>query len=394
MPRPLWKGSISFGLVNIPVTLHGAVTPETLRFRQIDRRSKAPVKEKRVSERTGQEVPWDDVVKGYEYEDGRYVLLEDDELRQANVKATQTIDIVQFARREEIDPLYFETPYYVAPTKGGAKGYALLREALRSSDRVGIAKVVVRFRQHMAALMPEGRLLVLELLRYGHEIRDAADLEVPGDDLTEIGVGPREVAMAELLVQSMEEPWRPQEFHDEYRDARAAAHRREGAGGRRAGRGGERGGAGGRGRRGDRHHGAPEAQRGAGRRRSGVGRRRREGVVGTGGRQATQAGVSADADSLGEYRRKRRFEKTPEPAGEAPGSPGPAGGGRRLARRRAGGARLRDPQARRPPPALRPAAGAGRRPEELGGAQRAQPGPVPEAPGDARRGPSDRLRPL
>jgi len=219
MPRPLWKGSISFGLVNIPVTLHGAVTPETLRFRQIDRRSKAPVKEKRVSERTGQEVPWDDVVKGYEYEDGRYVLLEDDELRGANVKATQTIDIVQFARREEIDPLFFETPYYVAPGKGGAKGYALLREALRESDRVGIAKVVVRFRQHVAALMPQGRLLVLELLRYGHEIRDAADLEVPGDDLAEIGVGPREVAMAETLVQSMEEPWRPQEFHDEYRDA-------------------------------------------------------------------------------------------------------------------------------------------------------------------------------
>ena len=219
MPRPLWKGSISFGLVNIPVTLHGAVSPETLRLRQIDRRSKTPVKEKRVSERTGKEVPWDDVVKGYEYEDGRYVLLEDDELRQANVKATQTIDIVQFARREEIDPLYFETPYYVAPGKGGAKGYALLRAALRESDRVGIAKVVVRFRQHMAALMPEGRLLVLELLRYGHEIRDAGDLEVPGDDLAEVGVSPREVAMAETLVASMEEPWDPMEHHDEYRDA-------------------------------------------------------------------------------------------------------------------------------------------------------------------------------
>jgi DNA end-binding protein Ku len=219
MPRPLWKGSISFGLVNIPVTLHGAVNPETLRFRQIDRRSNTPVKEKRVSERTGQEVPWDDVVKGYEYEDGRYVLLEDAELRQANVKATQTIDIVQFARREEIDPLYFETPYYVVPGKGGAKGYALLRAALRESDRVGIAKVVVRFRQHMAALMPEGRLLVLELLRYGHEIRDAADLEVPGDDLAEVGVSSREVAMAETLVASMEEPWEPMEHHDEYRDA-------------------------------------------------------------------------------------------------------------------------------------------------------------------------------
>ena len=219
MPRPLWKGSISFGLVNIPVTLHGAVSPETLRFRQIDRRSKTPVKEKRVSERTGKEVPWDDVVKGYEYEDGRYVLLEDDELRHANVKATQTIDIVQFARREEIDPLYFETPYYVAPGKGGAKGYALLRAALRESDRVGIAKVVVRFRQHMAALMPEGRFLVLELLRYGHEIREAGDLEVPGDDLAEVGVSPREVAMAETLVASMEEPWDPMEYHDEYRDA-------------------------------------------------------------------------------------------------------------------------------------------------------------------------------
>jgi DNA end-binding protein Ku len=154
MPRPLWKGSISFGLVNIPVTLQTAVSADGLHFRQIDSRTKSPVREKRVSETTGEEVPWEAVVKGYEYEDGRFVLLDDEELRQANVKATQTIDIVQFVRREEIDTLYFETPYYVLPGKGGDKGYALLRQVLRESGRVGIAKVVLRFRQHVAALLP------------------------------------------------------------------------------------------------------------------------------------------------------------------------------------------------------------------------------------------------
>jgi DNA end-binding protein Ku len=219
MPRPLWKGSISFGLVNIPVTLHRATASSGLRFRQIDRRSKSPVREKRVSERTGQEVPWEDVVKGYEYEDGRVVLLEDAELQQANVRATQTIDIVQFTRADEIDPLYFEMPYYLLPGKGGAKGYALLRETLRKTGRVGIAKVVIRFRQHVAAVLPRGKLLVLELLRYGHELRDAGELEPAEEDPAVAAVNPREVAMAEMLVESMEEPWRPEAFHDEYRDA-------------------------------------------------------------------------------------------------------------------------------------------------------------------------------
>jgi DNA end-binding protein Ku len=219
MPRSIWKGTISFGLVNIPVNLYSAVDRgNELHFRQLDRRSLSPVKEKRVNETTGDEVPWEEITKGYEYEDGRFVVVDPEELRQASPEATQTIDIVQAVRREEIDPAYFDTPYYLAPQKSGRKGYALLRETLRRSGRVAIARVVIRTKQYLAALMPVGDVIMLDVLRYAYEIRDAEELDLPGDDLDAIGVSDKEVQMAEQLVKAIEEPWQPEDHRDTYRD--------------------------------------------------------------------------------------------------------------------------------------------------------------------------------
>lgn len=218
MPRPIWKGSISFGLVNIPVGLYTAAERDTLRFRQIDRRSRAPVRQKRVSEATEEEVPWTDVVKGYEDRPGHFVLLDDEDFLRANVKATQTIEIVQFSPAEQITPAFFETPYFVAPDKAGVKGYALLRETLRRAGLAGIAKVVIRSRQHVAALLPQDGVMVLELLRYAHELRDPAELEVPGAEAEQLGVSQKELELAATLVDAMREPWRPEAFRDEYRD--------------------------------------------------------------------------------------------------------------------------------------------------------------------------------
>jgi DNA end-binding protein Ku len=215
MARAFWKGSISFGLVEIPVTLRPALQSDDLSFTLLNRKDFAPVGYKRYDKSTGREVSWDQIVRGYEYEPDEYVVLSDDELRSANAKATQTVEIVEFVEGAEIDPLYFDTPYYVEPQKRGSKSYALLREALRKSGKVGIARVVLRTRQHVAALLVRGEALVLNLLRYAHELRPAADLDVPAKAT---GVSPREVHMAEQLIDGMAASWRPEEFRDEYRD--------------------------------------------------------------------------------------------------------------------------------------------------------------------------------
>jgi DNA end-binding protein Ku len=219
MARSIWKGAISFGLVSIPVNLYSAVDRgNELRFRQLDRRTLSPVKEKRVSEQTGDEVPWEEITKGYEYEDGRFVVVDPEELRAATPEATQTIDIVQSVNRDEIGPAYFDTPYYLAPQKSGRKGYALLRETLKRSGQVAIARVVIRTKQYLAAVMPVGDVLMLDVLRYAYEIRDPSELDVPGEDLEAIGVSDKEVQMAEQLVKAIEEPWRPETYRDTYRD--------------------------------------------------------------------------------------------------------------------------------------------------------------------------------
>jgi len=216
MARAFWKGSISFGLVEIPITLRPALENHDLSFTLLNRKDFAPVGYKRYDKSTGREVPWDQIVRGYEYEPDEYVVLSDEELRAANAKATQTVEIVAFVDGEEIDPLFFDTPYYVEPQKKGSKSYALLREALKKSGKVGIAKVVLRTRQHLAALIVRSGVLVLNLLRYAHEIRSAEELDVPA--ASDGKVSPREVHMAEQLIEGMSAEWKPEQFQDEYRD--------------------------------------------------------------------------------------------------------------------------------------------------------------------------------
>jgi len=218
MPRSLWKGAISFGLVNIPVILSSAENRNSFDLTMLDRRNMKPVGVKRYNKDTEKEVEWDDIVKGYEYEKERYVVLTDEDFKRANVKATQTVDIVAFVEAKEVAPIYFETPYYLAPDKRGEKGYALLRETLRTTNKIGIATVVIRTRQYLAALIPTGDVIVLNTLRYKNELMSAKDLEVPTGSVKAGGVSHREVEMAKKLVEEMTEPWKPEQYHDTYHD--------------------------------------------------------------------------------------------------------------------------------------------------------------------------------
>lgn len=216
--RPFWKGAISFGLVNIPVALYPVESKQKLTFRLLDRRDFSPVRYQRINEQSGKEVPWRDIVKGYEYEKGQYAVLSDADFERANVEATHTIEILSFVGAAEISPLYFDKPYYLAPQKNGEKGYALLREVLRRAGRVGIARMVLRSREYLAAVMVHDTVLIVNLLRFAHELRDARKLAVPKKDLKQLKITDREIAMAQQLVDSLEEPWQPEQFREQYRD--------------------------------------------------------------------------------------------------------------------------------------------------------------------------------
>ena len=219
MARAIWKGSISFGLVSIPVGLFSAETRDEISFRQLDKKNLSPVGYKKYNKQTGDEVEAEDIVKGYEYESDRYVLISDEDLKRANPEKTQTVDITDFVQLEEIDAEYYDKPYYLAPLKKqGAKAYALLREALKRSGKVGVAKVVIRTREYLSAVIPHGDVLVLEILRYPHEIRPTDDLEVPGDELEKLGVTDREVKMAEMLIEGMTAEFDPDKYKDTSRD--------------------------------------------------------------------------------------------------------------------------------------------------------------------------------
>lgn len=218
MPHSLWKGAISFGLVNIPVVLTSAENRNSFDLTMLDRRDMKPVGFKRYNKETEKEVGWDDIVKGYEYEKERYVVLTEEDFKRANVEATQTVDIVAFVDAEEVAPTYFETPYYLAPDKRGDKGYALLRETLKATNKIGVANVVIRTRQYLAALIPSGDVIVLNTLRYKNELKSAKDLEVPAGNLKASGVSPREIEMAKKLVEEMTEPWKPERYRDTYHD--------------------------------------------------------------------------------------------------------------------------------------------------------------------------------
>lgn len=218
MSRSLWKGSISFGLVNIPVLLYSAENRNSFDLTLLDRRDMKPVGFKRYNKTTGKEVAWEQIVKGYEYEKNRYVVLTDEDFRRANVKATQTIDILSFVRGEDISPTSFETPYFLAPDKRGEKGYALLRETLTKTGKAAIATVVIRTRQYIAAVIPWNEMMVLNTLRYANELRPTKELQIPANSLKTAGVTSRELEMATKLVEEMSERWKPAQYKDTYRE--------------------------------------------------------------------------------------------------------------------------------------------------------------------------------
>ena len=218
MARSMWKGAISFGLVHIPVEMYPAASDQGLDLSMLDRRDFAPIGFKRYNKATGKEVSWDDIVKGYEYSDGEYVVLTDEDLRRANPEATQTIDIIAFVNAEQVPLIYYEQPYYLAPGKGGDKVYALLRETLRDVGKIGIANVVIRVKQHLAALVCVGDTIVLNTLRYPDEIRPTDELKIPAADSKAAQVTEKELQMARALVEGMSEKWKPQQYHDTYRE--------------------------------------------------------------------------------------------------------------------------------------------------------------------------------
>ncbi|MBS0168999.1 MAG: Ku protein [Nitrospira sp.] len=218
MPRSLWKGAISFGLVHIPVVLYSAEDRNSFDLTMLDRRNMKPIGFKRYNKETGKDVGWDDIVKGYEYEKERYVVLTEEDFRRANVEATQTIDIVSFVDARDIDPIYFETPYFLAPDKRGDKGYALLRETLKKTDKAGIAMVVIRTRQYVCALLPADEAIVLNTLRYANELKSIKDIDLPAASLKSAGVSPREIEMATKLVEEMTDRWKPEAFRDTYHE--------------------------------------------------------------------------------------------------------------------------------------------------------------------------------
>lgn len=212
--RAIWKGSISFGLVNIPIALYPATRREDISFRQLRKSDLSPIRYKRVAETDEKEVPWEQIVKGYEYEKGQFVVVTEEELEKANVEATQSIDITDFVDLDEIDPMYFDKPYYLEPTKGGKKAYALLRDTLKDTNKVGIARVVIKTRQHLAAVKPHGDALVLELMHFPEEVLEPKDLDLPEKEQ----VGKKEMEMAKALVQTMSDKWEPDKYHDQYRE--------------------------------------------------------------------------------------------------------------------------------------------------------------------------------
>jgi DNA end-binding protein Ku len=211
--RPLWTGGISFGLIFIPVKLYSASKEVSLDFDLLEAKTLAPIRYARVSTSSGKEVPWDEIVKGYEYRKGDYVVIHDEDFEKANVRKSKTIDIVEFVNEDEVDAKFFEKPYYIEPAKEAKKTYALLVQALKRSKKIGIAKFVLREREHLAALKPDGEMLTLIQMRYKEELRSTKELDLPGG---EVHISAKEVDMALSLIEQMSEPFRAGEYKDEY----------------------------------------------------------------------------------------------------------------------------------------------------------------------------------
>jgi len=215
VPRPIWSGAISFGLVNVPVKLFSAISPKDVRFHQLDGRTNSRIRQKRVSTATGEEVPYEEIVKGYELRPDTYVTVTPEELDSLDPKATKTIDIEDFVDLDQIDPVYYDRPYYLVPDKGGAKPYALLRAAMHETNKVGIARLVLRTKQYLAAIRAKDEVLIIETMLYPDEIVPVDDLDVPGD---EVDVTDREEKMARQLIDSLTTDFDPSKYKDDYRE--------------------------------------------------------------------------------------------------------------------------------------------------------------------------------
>ncbi|WP_248319922.1 MULTISPECIES: Ku protein [unclassified Caballeronia] len=218
MPHMIWKGAISFGLVHVPVQLYPATQSEKVGFNLLDKRSMDPIGYKQINKNTGKDVTRDNIVRGFEYEKGKYVVMTDAEIRAANPESTQTVDILSFVDAPEISFLSLDTPYYLTPDRKGEKVYALLRDALKDTGKVGIASVVLHNKQHLAALIPVGPALALNTLRWGDEVRDFSQFTFPDEDTKKAGVTAKELDMAKRLIDDMSDSWDPTKYHDTFRD--------------------------------------------------------------------------------------------------------------------------------------------------------------------------------
>lgn len=218
MARPIWTGTLSFGLLNVPVSLMSGERKVDLQFRMLDSRDRKPIRFERVNADTGEEVPWKDIVKAYEYDKGSYVVLEEDDIRSAAPESHEAVEVETFVDAASIDPRFYEKPYLLVPAKKAEKGYVLLRETLRSTGKVGIARVVVRTREYLCAVMPHGDALVLMILRYPQELVDPEDYTLPTGSLADYRINSKETAMAEQLIASMSGDWQPEDYHDEFRE--------------------------------------------------------------------------------------------------------------------------------------------------------------------------------
>ncbi|WP_035550388.1 MULTISPECIES: Ku protein [Burkholderiaceae] len=218
MAHMIWKGAISFGLVHVPVQLYPATQSEKVGFNLLDKRTIDPIGYKQINKRTGKDVTRENIVRGFEYEKDKYVVLSDDEIRSANPESTQTVDILAFVDAPAISFLYLDTPYFLTPDRKGEKVYALLREAMKATGKIGVANVVLHNKQHLAALIPVGPVLALNTLRWAAEVRDFDEFKLPADGMKAAGVSTRELDMAKKLIEDMSDAWDPSNYHDTFHD--------------------------------------------------------------------------------------------------------------------------------------------------------------------------------
>lgn len=222
MARPIWSGTLSFGLLNVPVSLMPGVRKTDMHFRMLDARNNAAVRYERVNEETGEAVPWKEIVKAFEYEKDNYVVLEPTDIKSAGSQGKEAVEIEAFVDESAIAPQYFEKPYVLTPGKKAEKGYVLLRETLKSTGKVGIGRVVIRTKEYLCAVRPEGDALILLILRFEEEIIDASEYKLPAGKTDEYRVSTRELDMAKKLIQSMADDWKPELFRDEFRERLSA----------------------------------------------------------------------------------------------------------------------------------------------------------------------------